>query len=111
MKHFPEVLYKGNSINENFTIKAGNKNYTFQVGDVISVGIKRNIGDEEYIIKKYINVTQKGISVSINLTPAETSEIPICKAILEVALKFNNGNDFKTVYQEQIELKGVVIDD
>lgn len=111
MKQFPEVLYKGNSVNATFNIKRADKEYTFQNGDLISIGIKKEIGDKDYILRKQFNVPQKVTSVAINLTPEDTENIPICKAILEVALKFNNGNDFKTVYQKEIELKGVVLDD
>ena len=45
MVEFPQAIYRGNSVDIELTIKNGNSNYTFQVGDVVKLGIKKYIGD------------------------------------------------------------------
>lgn len=111
MLEFPQAIYRGNSVDIELTILNGNSNYTFQVDDVVKLGIKKYIGDTEYIIQKERTITQQGTTTQLHLTPEETANIPICTAILEVSLKYNGEADYRTVYQENIELKGVVNDE
>lgn len=111
MIEFPEAIYRGNSVDIELTIKNDNTDYEFQIGDVVKLGIKRFIGDSEYIIQKEHTVSQVGTTTQLHITPEETSDIPICTAILEVSLKYNDEADYRTVYQENIELKGVVNDE
>lgn len=111
MLEFPQAIYKGNSVDIELAIKNGDEDYEFQIGDIVQVGIKRYIGDNEYIIQKEHTISQVETTTQIHLTPEETANIPVCTAILEVSLKYNDEADYKTVYQENIELKGVVLDE
>lgn len=111
MVEFPQAIYRGNSVDIELTIKNGTEDYEFQIGDVVQLGIKRYIGDNEYIIQKEHIISQTETTTQIHLTPEETANIPICTAILEVSLKYNDESDYRTVYQENIELKGVVLDE
>jgi len=88
----------------------GDEKYTFQIGDVLHLGIKRYIGANEYIVQKDFEVQEESDIVEIILLESETNNIPYCSAIMEIALKYNNSSDYRTVYQEEIELKGVVIE-
>lgn len=112
MLEFPQAIYKGNSVDIELTIQNGDDNYEFQVGDVVQIGVKRYIGDTEYIITKTKEITQVGTTTQMHISPEETASIPTgIIAILEVKLEYNDGTDSRTVYQENIELKGVVNDE
>ena len=115
IKSFPKALYKGDSINEPFQIKDKKTGelYEFQVGDVVRVGIKKDLTDEEYQIYKDFTITEPGNTIMINFTPEETDALTITedKAYLEVRLLYNGGASYATVYQEKISLEGVVIDE
>lgn len=111
MLEFPQAIYKGNSVDIELTIQNGDEDYEFQIGDIVQVGIKRYIGATEYILLKEHIISQVETTTQIHLSPAETADIPICTAILELSLKYNDESDYKTVYQENIELKGVVLDE
>lgn len=121
IKQFPKAIYKGDSVNKTFKITdtLTETNYVFKVGDKVKLGIKDNIGDSEYIIEKVFDITEESEELSIILTPEETQNIANSakfnveeeKAILEVEITYNDGVSVNTVYQENIELKGVVIDE
>lgn len=115
IKMFPKALYKGDSINKPFQIKdkTTGELYEFQVGDVLRVGIKQNIGDEEYQLYKDFTITEVGNTVMINFTPEEVNGLTVTedKGYLEVRLLYNGGASYATVYQEKINLEGVVIDE
>lgn len=114
IKHFPKALYKGDSINEPFQIKDKEGNlYEFQVGDVVRVGIKKELTDTEYQIYKDFTITETGNTIMVNFTPEETDALTVTedKAYLEVRLLYNGGASYATVYQEKIRLEGVVIDE
>ena len=115
VKKFPKALYKGDSINEPFQIKDRTigELYEFQVGDVVRVGIKQNIGDEDYQIYKDFTITDEGDTIMINFTPEEVDKLTATetKGWLEVRLLYNGGASYSTVYQEKINLEGVVIDE
>jgi hypothetical protein len=116
IKEFPKSLYKGNSINCVLTIKDtenNNENYVFQSGDIVRVGIKQTLEDEEYQLYKEFTVTEEGTQLAIQFTPEETDALTATeqKGILEVELVYNGGASIKTVYQEPIRLEGVVINE
>ena len=111
MKEFPEVLYRGNSAYTELEVWIGDLKYTFQAGDVVSIGIKRFVGDKNYIINKDFEISHESSSMLISLTPEETKNISPCNGVLEISMKYNQDNDYKTIYQEKIELKEVVIHD
>lgn len=112
MLTFPEAIYKGNSVRKGFNIKRGSELYVFDKKDIVRVGIKRRIGCKEYILKKEFKPETEGqTSINIEFTPKETQNIPTCRAILEVEIEYNDGAGIQTVYQKEIELKGVVLDE
>jgi len=116
IKEFPKSLYKGNSVNCVLTIKDtenGNEDYVFQVGDIVRVGIKQTLDDEDYQLYKEFNITETGTQLALQFTPEETDKLTATeeKGILEVELVYNGGASIKTVYQEPIRLEGVVINE
>lgn len=111
---FPKVLYKGDSVSIYFYIEEEQTgaHYNFKIGDKVTLGIKQFVEDEDYIIKKEFVITYEGTELQLRLSPEETQNILEDKyAILEVELTTDNGNIVKTVYQDKIYLKGVVIDE
>lgn len=116
IKEFPKSLYKGNSVNCVLTIKDtenGNEDYVFQVGDIVRVGIKQTLDDEDYQLYKEFNITETGTQLALQFTPEETDKLTATeeKGILEVELVYNDGASIKTVYQEPIKLEGVVVNE
>ncbi len=104
---FPNAIYRGNNVNSNFSIA----NYSFIAGDKLIVGIKGYIGARDYIFKKEVTPDEGTETVLIVLLPEETKKLPVQKAILEITLVNEEMKLNKTVYQEEIELKGVVNDE
>lgn len=116
LKEFPKSLYKGNSVNCVLTIKDienDNQDYVFQVGDIVRVGIKATLDDEDYQVYKEFTVTSEGTELALQFSPKETDGLTATetKGILEVELVYNGGASIKTVYQEPIRLEGVVINE
>ena len=105
---FPKAIYKGNNINSTFTINIKNGKYTYNSGDKIILGIKSYIGASEYILKKEINTVSGEDSITIEIDSNETKNLPVQKAVLELTLINEDAKLNKTVYQDEIELKGVV---
>jgi len=108
---FPKAIYKGNSVNGTFSIEKDGKQYTFREDDSLIVGIKSYIGATEYILNKVLETQAGETSVSIILDPDDTKNLPIQKAVLELTLVNEAAQLIKTVYQEDIEIKGVVNDE
>ena len=106
-------LYKGNTFEAIFTITDGNSEYDFQKEDIVSLGIKYSIYDKEYVIYKEYNIEENCTSINLKLTHEETEKLPLANtsAVLEIELVYNSGQSIKTVYQENILLKGVVINE
>lgn len=115
LKSFPKALYKGDSINIPFSIKdkTTDEVYEFQPGDILKVGIKKDLDSTEYQIYKELTITSTGDKVMISFTPEETDQLSVLedKAILEVRLTYNGGASRATVYQKELRLEGVVIDE
>lgn len=112
ISNFPKVLYKGDSVNTYFYIQEGNGKYTFKVGDIVILAIKKNFEDEDYVLSKKIVINLEGTDLAIKLTPEETENIPIEEhAILEIKLICEDTKTVKTVYQDKIYLRGVVINE
>lgn len=108
-------LFKGNTFNAVFSIsdKETNKQYTFKIGDLVRVGIKYSVFDEDYIIYKEFKIENECTSINIEFTHEEMEYLPLnsAEAIFEVELVYNHGQKIKTVYQEKVILKGVVINE
>ena len=115
MKYFPKALYKGDSVSivySQIDTDTG-EDYEFQVGDILQIGIKQTLDDENYQIMKEITITEPGTEVNIYITPEESQAITVTEAsaILEVRLIYNGGASRATTYQEKIRLEGVVVDE
>lgn len=115
LKSFPKALYKGDSVSIIFNLidrKTGEK-HTFQVGDIIQVGIKQTLEDTNYQIIKELTITSAGTDVNIYISPQESNDITVTEssAILEVRYIYNGGASRSTVYQDKIRLEGVVVDE
>lgn len=113
LKEFPKSLYKGNSVNCVLTIKDDGNDYVFQIGDIVRVGIKQTLDDEEYQLYKEFTITEEGTELALQFTPEETDGLTAteAKGILEIELVYNGGASIKTVYQEPIRLEGVVVNE
>lgn len=109
IEEFPNVLYKGNSATVEYSMQTGNRLYTFQPGDSIKLAIAKELTGIKVVQKTY-EIQNEATTISLYLTPEDTKDIEPGHAILEIAVKYNNDADFKTVYQNKIELKGVIID-
>lgn len=112
VSNFPKILYKGDSVNTYFYIQEGSGKYNFKVGDVVILGIKKKLEDDEYVLHKKFIINAEGTDLAIKLTSEETKNIPIEEhAILEIKLICEDTKIIKTVYQDRIYLKGVVINE
>lgn len=117
LQPFPKFIYKGNSINASFEVKdtteKDSPNYEFQIGDILRVGIKKTLQDNDYILYKEFTITEPGTKVAIQFTPEETDILPNEEqnGILEIELEYNGGASINTVYQDIITFKGVVINE
>lgn len=106
LEQFPQVIYKGNSINSSFGIIQKDTEYVFREGDIILLGIKNYVCCKNYIYHKKFNAVAGEKTITIEILPNETREMKKGKAVLELTLI--NGNLEKTLYQEQVEIKEVV---
>ena len=113
IKSFPKELYKGNSVCTTFSTNINGEDYIFKIGDILEVGIKRKVNDDEqYILYKKFIISEETKEAQIYLSPTDTKNIPEEEnGILEFKLTYNDGASIKTVYQKKIKLKGVVIDE
>lgn len=115
MKYFPKALYKGDSVSIVYKQKDKDTGeyYEFQQGDILQIGIKQSLEDEDYQVIKELTITEPGTEVNIYITPEESDKITATEtsAILEVRLIYNGGASRATTYQEKIRLEGVVIDE
>ena len=115
LKTFPKALFKGDSVSIVFNLKdrETKEKHTFQVGDIIQIGIKGSLEDTDYQVHKDFTVLEEGTDLNVYFTPEETDAMTQLeqKAILEVRYIYNNGVSRATVYQEKINLEGVVIDE
>lgn len=115
LKQFPKALFKGNSINCNFSVVDNStaEDYVFKVGDIVRVGIKETLDDTEYQVYKEFTITEEGTKVPLYFSPEETDNLTSTEkdGILEVELVYNGGASIKTVYQDTIALEGVVINE
>lgn len=115
LKAFPKALYKGDSISIVFSLKERDtkEKHTFEIGDIIQIGIKGSLEDEDYQVHKDFTITEPGTDINIYFSPEETDAMTQLeqKAILEVRYIYNNGASRATVYQGKINLEGVVINE
>lgn len=81
-------------------------NYTFQSGDSVKCGMKKNIGDSNYILEDTKNITESSEEVEFIFNSQTTKTISEGEYILEFTLTTNG--IVNTVYQKAIKIRGVV---
>lgn len=106
-------LYRGDSLPISVSSKYKNgEQYIFKVGDVLKLGIKRKLNSDtyDYFIEKTIESSTT--QLDFNIPPEATKElIGGAKYILEAELTYNNGVDVATLFQEELYVKGDVINE
>lgn len=97
------ILHKGDTFSKNIVLR----NYELQKDDILKVGIKKRIGDTDYVlpVKELHN-----LQTQFEYTPEETKDIIPDTYILEIELTYANGR-IATLKQEQLKVEGVIIDE
>ncbi len=96
-------LYKGNTFAKNIVIE----NYELQKTDVLKVGIKKRIGDTDYLLPVQ---ELSNFKTQFEYSAEETDKIIPDTYILEIKLIYAD-NKVVTLKQEQLLVEGVVIDE
>lgn len=86
--------------------KEDGSNYIFQSGDSVKCGMKKNIGDENYILENTKSVTESSEEVEFIFNSQTTKTIEEGDYILEFTLTADN--IVNTVYQKVLKVRGVV---
>lgn len=101
--------YRGDTFIFPFTLRDESGNaQSFQVGDIVRFGMKENIYTSEYALYREIQLTEATQELQFTFTPEETQKLEQRKYIVELELERNGQVD--TIYQEELNVKGVVID-
>lgn len=101
--------YRGNTFTFPFLLKDESGNaQEFQIGDIVRFGMKENIYIKEYALYREIQLIEATQELQFTFTPEETRKLEKRDYIVELELTRNGQVD--TIYQEKIEVKGVVID-
>ena len=101
--------YRGNTFTFPFLLKDESGNaQEFQVDDIVRFGMKENIYTSEYALYIELKITEATQELQFTFTPEETQKIEQRKYIVELELERNGQVD--TIYQEEMNVKGVVID-
>lgn len=97
------VLHKGDTFSKNIVLE----NYTLQPTDMLQVGVKKRIGDEEYLlpVKELTD-----LNTQFEYTADQTKNIVPDTYILEIKLIYADKR-IATIKQEELLVKGVVIDE
>lgn len=106
-------IYRGDTFKFDFsaTLEGSNELHTFEEGDILKAAIKSNVKDNNYILFQEKEIDVPTNEVTFEFTHTETIKIPLKKeAILEVELT-NVSGKVSTLYQEEIEIVGDVIDE
>ena len=105
-------IYRGDTFKFDFsaTLEDGTA-HTFEAGDILKAGIKTNIGNDEYVIFQEITINDSVTEVMFEFSHQEMLNAPISEnAILEIELTDTAGR-VSTLYQEEIEIVGDVINE
>lgn len=97
------TLYKGNTFSKNIILT----NYELQPTDKLQVGIKKRIGDTEYLLP-LIELTNS--KTQFEYTAEQTMNLIPDVYILEIKLIYSD-NKVSTLKQEKLQVLGVVIDE
>lgn len=101
--------YRGNTFTFPFLLKDESGNAQgFQIGDIVRFGMKENIYTNKYALYRKLKITEATQELQFTFTPEETQKIEQRKYIVELELERNGQVD--TIYQEEMNVKGVVID-
>ena len=96
-------LYRGDTFGRNIIIK----NYELQNDDIIKVGIKKRVSDDEYVLP--LKILTNG-ETSFVYTAEETKNLIPDTYILEIELTYNT-NEVGTLAQYSLTVKEDVIHD
>lgn len=97
------TLYKGNTFSKNIVLT----NYELQPTDKLQIGIKKRIGDTEYLLP-LIELTNS--QTQFEYTAEQTINLIPDVYILEIKLVYSD-NKVSTLKQEKLQVLGVVIDE
>lgn len=97
------TLYKGNTFSKNIVLT----NYELQPTDKLQIGIKKRIGDTEYLLP-LIELTNS--KTQFEYTAEQTMNLIPDVYILEIKLIYSD-NKVSTLKQEKLQVLGVVIDE
>lgn len=82
----------------------------FQIGDKVLIGIAKNTYTTDKIIPvKVINISETQPELNVTFTPEEMQPVKPGNYFLEVKLVYSD--IVETIIQEEIVIKGVVIDE
>ena len=83
--------------------------HTFETGDVLKAGIKRKIQNTDYMLYQSKTIEENTDTVRFEFSHEEMMLVSIGEAVLEVEL--TSAGRVSTLYQEEIEIEGDVIDE
>lgn len=97
------TLYKGDTFSKNIVLE----NYEIQPTDKLQIGIKKRIGDDDYLLP-LIELTNS--QTQFTYTAKQTNELIPDEYILEIKLIYSD-NKVATLKQEKLQVVGVIIDE
>ena len=105
-------IFRGDTFTFDFSANFNNGTpYIFQAGDVLKVGLKSKITNEEYLLYQEKVIEDDIQTVTFSFSHDETMDLPTKdSSILEVELTDTSGK-VSTLYQNAIEIVGDVIDE
>lgn len=71
-------------------------NYTFKVGDIIKMGVKKSANDDMYIFEKQITIDKEKDKAFIKIEPEDTKNAEFGKYVYDVQLTQNTTGDIST---------------
>ena len=96
-------FYAGDTFAKNIVFK----NYELQPDDVIKVGMKKFIDDEDYTLPL---ITLTNLQTQFEYTPEQTKKVIADKYIMEIELDYANGK-VATLQRFPVEVKEKIIRD
>lgn len=107
-------IYRGDTFKFDFsaTLEDGTI-HTFEDGDILKAAIKTNIKNSDYVLYQKITIVEPTQTVTFEFTHEEMMRVPVTdneEAILEVEFTDTAGR-VSTIYQEEIEIVGDVINE
>ena len=104
-------FFRGDTLKFDFTAETEDGSlYTFEVGDIVKVGIKDKLTNTNYVLFKKINIEEETDTLHINFSHEEMKKCCEGDKLLEIELTKTNG-DVITLCQEKITIVGDIIDE